>query len=153
MMAAQNDVMIQPCFLHRSISETKTCKKSKVLLVDDYAIHFNLMTVFLKKCGVTEVITAANGKEALDKFFNNDFDLVILDIGLPDMSGFEICMRMRNFLQENKLPIVAYTVDEWHEEACQKAGFDEFWVKPMRFEEIKVRVQRLLEPSIITSAS
>ena len=92
-----------------------------------------------------EVETAPDGKKALEMALNRPPDLVLLDIMLPEMSGIEVCRRLRENGQ-TELPILMLTAKEGIEDrvAGLDAGADDYLVKPFSFEEVLARVRALL---------
>lgn len=118
-----------------------------VLLIEDNLIVQSFMEILLKKleCSVT---IASDGKEALAAY-NHDFDLVILDLGLPDIEGYEIAKYIRE--QEKLLgihtPIIvssAYPMEEIQEK-CREVGVDEIHGKLKTVEDIQPIFQRWLK--------
>ena len=103
--------------------------KLKILVVDDEARMRKLVKDFLVRKDY-EVIEAADGEEAIDLFVeHNDFDLIILDVMMPKMDGWEVCREIRKF---SKIPIIMLTAKS--EESDELLGFelgvDEYISKP-----------------------
>ncbi|MBQ4232030.1 MAG: response regulator, partial [Lachnospiraceae bacterium] len=91
----------------------------KILVVDDESRMRKLVRDFLVKKDF-EVVEAADGEEAVDIFFkNNDIDLIILDVMMPKMDGWEVCKEIRQF---SKVPIIMLTAKG--EESDELLGFD-----------------------------
>ncbi|MDW7675213.1 MAG: response regulator, partial [Bacillota bacterium] len=91
---------------------------TKILIVDDEARMRDLIKMYLLKEGY-QVIEASNGKEALDKMANNNFDLVILDIMMPEIDGLTLCKEIR---KKSDIPIVMVTAKG--EEFDKVLGFE-----------------------------
>lgn len=108
----------------------KIVSNAKILVVEDNLINSRVMTLLLQECGIKHIVLAENGKEALASF-SSDFNMAILDIGLPDISGIELCRSMRATLNGKPMPIIACTADHSNEQACKKAGFTDYIVKPI----------------------
>jgi CheY-like chemotaxis protein len=106
-----------------------------VLLVEDNATNQVLALTLLEKAGHT-VETAASGKEALAALAARSFDLVLMDIQMPDMDGFEATARIREREQAtgNHIPIVAMTAHamKGDRERCLQAGMDAYVSKPIQ---------------------
>ena len=105
---------------------------SKVLLVEDNAINQEVARELLTTIGVS-VATANNGKEAVDSFANNRFDLVLMDMQMPVMSGLDATREIRRLEQGPRTPIIAMTANAFEEDRrhCIDAGMDDFLSKPV----------------------
>jgi len=118
----------------------------RVLVVDDEELNrIALETQF--RGTEYEVLEASNGAEALDIVKKGDVDLVILDVVMPIMDGFETCRRIRRDMGNLTLPIVIITSldDRQSRRRGEEAGCDDFLTKPVDPVEIKVRVRNLLD--------
>lgn len=118
-----------------------------ILIVDDEAQMRNLLRIYLKKKGY--VISEANsGVAALDMLKNNKYDLVILDVMMPEIDGFAVCERIRNDYQ---LPILMLTarVDIKDKVLGLTIGADDYLTKPFDSEELLARVYALLRRSAL----
>lgn len=125
-------------------------ENKKILIVEDEL----KVATFIKKGLQTQNFDAEiafDGNEAKQLFTQNSFDLVILDIGLPDISGLEVCQFIRD--QNNKIPILMLTA--LGSVADKLSGFevgtDDYLVKPFDFMELLVRVKALLKRSVSTT--
>lgn len=104
---------------------------SQILLVEDNRINVMATQLLLARFGYKNTTTAVTGAEAL-ALFSPKFDLVILDIGLPDISGTEVCQKMRELLGGKTLPIIACTAFGISvRENCLEAGMDDCLIKPL----------------------
>ncbi|MBP5384098.1 MAG: response regulator transcription factor, partial [Lachnospiraceae bacterium] len=115
----------------------------KILVVDDESRIRKLVRDFLVKQNY-EVTEAANGKEAVDVFFEkNDFDLIILDIMMPVMDGWQVCREIRAY---SKVPIIMLTAksDERDELLGFELGVDEYISKPFSPKILVARVEAIL---------
>ncbi|MBT4527886.1 MAG: hybrid sensor histidine kinase/response regulator [Deltaproteobacteria bacterium] len=102
----------------------------KVLLVEDVMFFRTLVKGYLKSEGY-EVITAENGKVALEEFKRQEFDLIVSDIEMPVMDGFEFMSAVRNILNNTTIPALALTALESDKDIkkIQAAGFDVYEAK------------------------
>lgn len=91
--------------------------------------------------GPYSVTAVDNGTRALAIY--QDFDLIVSDVGLPDISGIEICKAIRNKTIKRDIPIIALTANNYNEEIAQ-ASFTEFMNKPVMQELLKNNVQKCL---------
>ena len=118
-------------------------EKSKILVVDDESRMRKLVRDFLVKNNY-EVVEAADGEEALDLFFEiNDIDLVILDVMMPKMDGWQVCREIRAY---SKAPIIMLTAksDERDELLGFELGVDEYISKPFSPKILVARVEAIL---------
>ena len=121
-------------------------EKLKILVVDDEARMRKLVQDFLTKSGYL-VIEASNGSEAMDKFYENkDISLIILDVMMPKMDGWEVCKEVR---MTSKVPIIMLTArsDEKDELKGFDLGVDEYISKPFSPKILVARVEAILRRS------
>ncbi len=117
--------------------------KSKILVVDDESRMRKLVRDFLVKNNY-EVVEASDGEEALDLFFDKeDIDLVILDVMMPKMDGWQVCREIRAY---SKVPIIMLTAksDERDELLGFELGVDEYISKPFSPKILVARVEAIL---------
>ena len=109
--------------------------KARVLLVEDVPIIQTVHLRLLKNLNC-EIDLAVNGQIALMLYQKNKYDLIFLDIGLPDVSGLQICKFIRE--QKDEIPIVALTTNGYEiKEQCIEAGMNGFIQKPASKEMLK----------------
>jgi two-component system alkaline phosphatase synthesis response regulator PhoP len=115
----------------------------KILLVEDeeHLLKTIQLNLEMEKYVVTTAIT---GIEALKKFRSTSFDLLILDVMLPEMSGFDVCEAIRK--ENTRLPILFLTAKGSGSDRIQglKLGADDYLTKPFNLEELLLRVQNLI---------
>lgn len=118
---------------------------SKILIVDDDSNIREILRLYLSSDGF-ELIFASNGSEALDKFRNEEPELIILDIMLPLINGWEVCRMIRTY---NKTPILMLTAKDSTEDKITglEIGADDYVVKPFDPKEVVARVKALLRRS------
>jgi CheY-like chemotaxis protein len=106
-------------------------KNIKVLVVEDIPLNQLLMKTILDEFGFEHHI-AANGKIAIEKMHNNKYDIVLMDLMMPEMSGFEATEYIRNKMN-SKIPIIALTADVTTVdlEKCKAVGMDDYIAKPI----------------------
>jgi DNA-binding response OmpR family regulator len=120
-------------------------KAARILLVDDEQAVQTLLTYPLRKDGY-EVVSAHDGREALDRFTEQRFDLVVLDIMLPTLDGIEVCRRLRS---RSQVPIIMLTAkaDEIDKVLGLEIGADDYITKPFSVREFRSRVRAALRRS------
>ena len=119
-------------------------RTKNILLVEDEEHLLKTIQLNLELENFT-VTTAVTGTEAIKKFRTNKFELVILDVMLPEINGFDICEEIR---KENKqLPILLLTAKNSSSDRIQglKLGADDYLTKPFNLEELLLRVHNLLK--------
>ncbi len=121
-------------------------EKTKILIVDDESRMRKLLRDFLEREGY-QVMEAADGIEAMDTFYaNKDLDLIILDVMMPRMDGWQVCKEVREY---SKVPIMMLTAraEEQSELKGFELGVDEYVAKPFSPKILVARVGALLKRS------
>ena len=118
----------------------------RILVVDDTPHNVKLLADLLEARGGYRVHTASTGAEALERVEADVPDLVLLDVVMPGMSGYEVCRELRSRPQTALLPVVMVTALDPGEERIKgiEAGADDFITKPVQTEELLARVASLL---------
>jgi Response regulators consisting of a CheY-like receiver domain and a winged-helix DNA-binding domain len=116
--------------------------KFKILVVDDEQNILDVIKAYLEKDGF-DVITAMDGKSALDIYSNENIHLIVLDLMLPKMTGEEVCNRIRAV---SSVPIIMLTAKAEEDEKIEgiSMGADDYLTKPFSVRELVVRVRALL---------
>ena len=114
----------------------------RILLVDDEQSVQTLLTYPLRKEGY-EVIPASTGREALERFEEGQFDLVVLDVMLPEVDGFDVCRQLR---AKSSVPIIMLTAkaEELDKVLGLELGADDYITKPFSMREFRSRVKAVL---------
>ena len=123
----------------------KTEQSIDIVYVEDDPINAHLMSVIIKDMTNHHLVIARTGKEGLDLILQQLPDLVILDLSLPDIDGYEILERMRAHPQAKKIPAVALTAMAMMDDIKRgkTAGFDDYLVKPARADELLKSIEML----------
>ncbi|MDL1970415.1 MAG: diguanylate cyclase [Candidatus Desulfofervidaceae bacterium] len=93
-------------------------KRNSILLVDDSVLVLKMLSAFLEKNGY-RVTTAMNGLEAIEKVYNEPPDIILLDIMMPKMNGYQVCRLLKNDEQTKYIPIIMFT--------SKDKPIDKFW--------------------------
>ena len=120
----------------------------EILVAEDNAVNQRLLVRLLEKAGYS-VSVAENGREVLNLLDQAQFDLIFMDVQMPEMDGFEATARIREREQVSggRVPIIAMTAHamKGDREKCLAAGMDDYLSKPVRFEEVLASIPRILD--------
>ena len=114
----------------------------KVLVVDDEKLIVKGLKFTLEQDNM-EVDVAYDGKEALEKARDNQYDIILLDVMLPELNGFEVCQQIRDF---SDVPIIMITAkgDDMDKILGLEYGADDYITKPFNFLEVKARIKAIM---------
>ncbi len=123
---------------------------AKILVVDDTPHNVKLLADLLTVKGYV-VVTASSGAQALEKVETEQPDLVLLDVVMPEMSGYEVCRKIRGSRATATLPVVMVTALDPAQERVKgiEAGADDFLSKPISQQELLARVKSLLRIKVL----
>lgn len=119
---------------------------SLILVVDDEPMSLQMLKLALEKHGY-DVVTAENGREAIDKASEAKPDVILLDLYMPQMNGVAVCRQLKNSPASRDIPVIALTAHASEEimMLCLEAGANEFLAKPIDHTELFLRVKNLLQ--------
>ncbi len=128
-------------------------KSKTILVVDDVPVNVHLLKTYLSTEGYN-VITARDGEEAIDQVRNHHPDLVLLDVMMPKLNGYEVCRIIKNDRRTNFIPVIMVTALNEVEDKVKgmEAGADDFISKPFNKLELLVRVRSLLRIKYLNDA-
>ena len=114
----------------------------RVLIVDDEPLIVKGLKYSLEHDGF-ETESAADGEEAVNKFFAGQFDLILLDVMLPKLNGIEVCQRIR---EKSNVPIIMLTAkgEDMDKILGLEYGADDYMTKPFNILEVKARIKSIL---------
>ena len=114
----------------------------RILLVDDEPLILKGLKYTLEQEGY-ETDSAMDGEEALDKFANDSFDLILLDVMLPKLDGLSVCQRIR---EQSNVPIIMLTAkgEDMDKILGLEYGADDYMTKPFNILEVKARIKTIL---------
>jgi two-component system OmpR family response regulator len=125
--------------------------KIKILLAEDDDNLGLLLNSFIKAKGF-EVDLARNGKEALEKYNNGNYQFLILDVMMPELDGFSVAKEVRNI--DKKVPILFLTAKTMKEDKLEgfSIGADDYLTKPFSMEELVARIEAILKRSEVNNS-
>jgi DNA-binding response OmpR family regulator len=126
--------------------------KARLLIVEDDIDISNMLRIYFSGQNY-DVDTALRGADALEKTRQSLPHLIVLDIMLPDIDGFEVCRILRTTTRTSHVPIIFLTQKDERSDKLQglELGADDYITKPFDIEELKLRVQRAIERAEIQS--
>ena len=124
---------------------------ARVLIVDDIPTNVRLLEARLT-AEYFEVLTASSGPEALEICSHQDVDIVLLDVMMPDMDGFEVCRRLKADARTHHVPVLMITALDQPSDRVQglEAGADDFLTKPVDDTQLMARVKSLARLKSLT---
>lgn len=125
-----------------------TDKNIKILIVDDFAtLRMSLKSV-LEQLGYPEMDEAKDGQEAIDKLKEKDYDLIISDIDMPVMNGFELLDYFKKDDNLKNIPVIFITAEAEREKIVEsiKAGLDAYITKPFSISTLQQKIENIFNP-------
>jgi hypothetical protein len=123
----------------------------KILVAEDNPLNQKIAVFLLTKHGAT-VVTAMNGADAIEKLQEDSFDIVLMDLQMPEMDGFEATQYIRNTLKSN-IPVLALSASNYEDEIekCLKAGMNGCIAKPIDADMLYNTIKKLAGEQQITA--
>ena len=119
--------------------------KAKILIVDDVSANVRLLELILKDAGYSAVTSTLDSREVLPLHRDNDYDLILLDLLMPVMDGFQVMEGLKEFEREGYLPVLVITAIQEQKIRALKLGAKDFIGKPIDKAELLIRVHNMLE--------
>lgn len=123
--------------------------QASILIVDDLEFNINLLDRVLANAGYTSVSSTTNPREVSALQRKNHYDLILLDIEMPDMDGFQVMQRMKETAGDDQPPILVITAEPEHKLKALQCGAKDFVSKPFELVEVLTRVHNMLEARLL----
>ena len=121
-------------------------EQNSVLIIDDEVDILNLLALHLRLKNYI-VYQASNGKEGIELAISEKPDIIIIDVMMPDMSGFEVCKKLKESIETANIPIIFLTARSTIDDKINGlgCGADDYIIKPFDFDELEMRIKRSLK--------
>jgi len=122
---------------------------SNILIVDDQASNVMLLEQLLAEAGYTDVSSTMNPQEVCALHRRNCYDLILLDLQMPRMDGFQVMEGLKTNEADAYLPVIVLTAQPGHKLRALQAGAKDFISKPFDLVEVKTRIRNMLEVRVL----
>jgi putative two-component system response regulator len=122
---------------------------ARVLIVDDLEVNILLLDRMLASAGYTSVASTMDPREVCELHLKNHYDLILLDLQMPDMDGFQVMERLMEIELDGYLPVLVITAQPGHKLRAFQAGAKDFISKPFELAEVLARVHNMLEVRLL----
>jgi len=122
---------------------------ARILIVDDQEANVSLLRQLLEDAGYTNVAATMNPHEVCALHRKNRYDLILLDLQMPGMDGFQVMEGLKTNDADGYLPVLVITAQPGHELRALQAGAKDFISKPFHLVEVKTRIHNMLEVRLL----
>jgi len=122
---------------------------ARILVVDDQKANVLLLTQMLGEAGYTRVTSTMNPQEVCALHRKNHYDLILLDLQMPGMDGFQVMEGLKTNAADSYLPVLVITAQPGHKLRALQAGAKDFISKPFDLVEVKTRIYNMLEVRLL----
>lgn len=126
---------------------------ARILIVDDDADAVRTLEQALTGAGYSAVTTTTDPCAARQLHQQNDYDLILLDVQMPGMNGFQVMESLKEFERDGYLPVLALTAEPGHRTEALRYGAKDFLRKPFDVEELLLRVRNMVEVRLLYKES
>jgi PAS domain S-box-containing protein len=128
---------------------TEEILKAGILIVDDQAANVSLLTQMLQEVGYTSVASTMDPEEVCALHRKNQYDLILLDLQMPRMDGFQVMEGLKTNETDGYLPVLVITAQPGHKLRALEAGARDFVSKPFDLVEVRTRIHNMLEVRLL----
>lgn len=122
---------------------------AKILIVDDQEANVRLLEQMLSDAGYTHITSTMNPREVCGLFRQNQYDLILLDLQMPGMDGFQVLEALKEIEPTGYLPVLVITAQPGHKLRALQAGAKDFVSKPFDLVEVQTRIHNMLEVRLL----
>jgi len=122
---------------------------ARILIVDDQEPNVSLLTQLLTEAGYTHIASTMNPLEVCALHRKNRYDLILLDLQMPGLDGFQVMEGLKTNVADDYLPVIVLTAQPGHKVRALKAGAKDFISKPFDLVEVKTRIHNMLEVRLL----
>jgi len=122
---------------------------ASILIVDDQAANVQLLERLLREAGYANVASTLNPLEVCELHRKNCYDLILLDLQMPGMDGFQVMEGLKTSDVDSYLPVIVLTAQPAHKLRALQAGAKDFISKPFDLVEVKMRIHNMLEVRLL----
>jgi PAS domain S-box-containing protein len=123
--------------------------EAKILIVDDQQSNIHLLEQLLREAGYVNVSSTMNPREVCALHRRSNYDLILLDLRMPDMDGFQVMEALRTNVTESYLPVIVFTAQPSHKVRALQCGAKDFVSKPFDLIEVRTRIHNMLEVRLL----
>lgn len=131
------------------ILESKDIYNARILIVDDQEANVRLIQELLVQAGYTRVSSTRSSLEVCALHRKHHYDLILLDLQMPDMDGFQVMAGLKTNEADSYLPVIVLTAQPGHKLRALQAGAKDFISKPLDLLEVKTRIHNMLEVRLL----
>lgn len=142
--AAKSDTLVKPALITNASEQLQKDIPLSILIVEDHPINQKLMEIMLQRFGYIADV-ASDGEVALAKVLERPYDLIFMDIQMPNMDGLQATRKIRKQLAEKSQPkIIAMTANALEEDKkqCFLAGMDDYMIKPIKLDKVEKMIRK-----------
>jgi PAS domain S-box-containing protein len=122
---------------------------ARILIVDDQETNVRLLEQLLSEAGYTSVVSTMNPQEVCALHRRNRYDLILLDLQMPSMDGFQVMEGLKTNAADGYLPVLVITAQPGHKLRALQAGARDFVSKPFDLVELRTRIRNMLEVRLL----
>ena len=131
------------------LNATPDTREARILIVDDQEANVALLEASLLQAGYVNVTSTMNSQDVCALHRKNDYDLILLDLQMPGMDGFQVMEGLRTNTRDAYLPVLVITAQPGHKMRALQAGARDFISKPFELVEVATRIRIMLEVRLL----